>query len=499
MALKVRHRIAAPLLALASGSAPAQPTPTGPVPPTIIGVNLSSVAYHLDSRAFANLLVGSDWEMAGPGKGRGAVPAALLSRQGLPRAMPPGATNLWLPVQRSETGPAGVTIRCTWGGTADIGVEGGATDIQTGDHQLTFHRTNDWAASRSVRLKIVRLSAADPLRDLDCRETTLPRTARFDPRFIDFARQFKILRFMDWQATNTNASVRWTDRAVPGDLSYRKPGGLAVEDMMTLVRETGSDAWFTIPWNADDDYITRFATYVRDTLPANARVHVEMSNEVWNGGFDVNRQAIAEGRAAGLSDDPTSAGLYRYAQRSQEAMAIWNRVFAKRPKSLVRVLATMHWSGKAVDRLLDYKDTATHFDAIATAPYFSTDILKLPKPKTVDEAFLHLDEAVDLAIDRAAKHKASARAHGLRYIAYEGGQHIVLYKDPPLMAQINRDPRMYGVYKRYLTAWKARIGDAFVHYAAVQQPGRNGTWGLAEYTGQPVSEAPKLRAVLEAR
>jgi hypothetical protein len=499
MVTKLRHRVAAPLLAVLAGAAPAQPTATGPVPPTTIGVNLSSLAYHLNSRAFANLLIGTDWVMIGPGGVRGDVPPAMLSRQGLPLAMPAGATTLMLPVQRSETGPGGVTIRCTWTGTADIGLEGGATDVRTGDHQLEFRRTIDWANSRSIRLKVTRLSAADPLKMLDCRETTIPRAARFDPRFVAFARQFKLLRFMDWQATNDNKPVRWDGRAIPGDLPYRQAGGVAVEDMMSLVRDSGSDAWFTIPWNADDDYITRFATYVRDNLPAGQRVYVEMSNEVWNSGFDVNRQAAAEGGARGLADNAIEAAAYRYAERAGGAMDIWTQVFAKRPKSLVRVLAAMHWSGKSVDRLLTYKDTATRFDALATAPYFAPEIAKQPKPKTLDEAFAHLDEAVDLAINRAAKHKASAQAHGLRYIAYEGGQHIVLHKDKPLMAQINRDPRMYDAYKRFLTGWKARIGDAFVHYASVQIPSRGGAWGLAEHPGQPVSAAPKLRAVLEAR
>lgn len=499
MATKLKHRIAGPMLALAGASAGAQPAATpGPVPPTTIGVNLSALAYHLNSRAFANLLIGADWEVVFPGRATAQVPPALLSRQGIPRLVPPGAT-LFLPLQRSETGPGGVAIRCTWAGSAEIDVIGGATAKQIGDHQIGFRRTVNWADSRSVRLKVSRIDPRDPLRDLDCREAALPRAARFDPTFLAFARQFRVLRFMDWQATNANTVVRWSTRVLPGEMSIRRPGGVAVEDMMALVRETGTDAWFTIPWNADDDYITRFATYVRDNLPAGSKVYVEMGNEVWNAGFDVNRQAIAEGHARGLSENDADAGFYRYAERSTEAIDIWRKVFAARPKSLVRVLATMHWSSRSVKRLLDFRDTAQHFDAIATAPYFSPEIVKQPRPTRLDEAFAHLDEAVDAAIERAAMHKATAQARGLRYIAYEGGQHIVLYKDQPLMAQINRDPRMYDAYRRYLAAWKARIGDTFVHYASVQAPSRGGAFGLAEHPGQPVSEAPKLRAVLEAR
>ena len=74
-----------------------------------------------------------------------------------------------------------------------------------------------------------------------------------------------------------------------GVLLVAQMGGVPNE--LQLIVETankaGGDPWVTIPWNADDDYITRFATYVRDNLASGHQVYVEVGNEVWNGGSPI--------------------------------------------------------------------------------------------------------------------------------------------------------------------------------------------------------------------
>ena len=90
-----------------------------------------------------------------------------------------------------------------------------------------------------------------------------------------------------------------------------------------------------------------------------------------------------------------------------------------------------------------------------------------------------------------------ANKFGKRYIAYEAGQHVVKPDDLLLTTKIQRDPRMYDVYKRYIDDWRSRVGDTLTLFANVGGIGPFGAWGLSEHSGQPVSEAPKLRAVLE--
>ena len=57
---------------------------------------------------------------------------------------------------------------------------------------------------------------------------------------------------------------------------------------------------------------------------------------------------------------------------------------------------------------------------------------------------------------------------------------------------------MYADYKRYLSIWRTRIGDTIMLYDSVQPVVRTGAWGLLEYLGQPLGEAPKMRATLDA-
>jgi hypothetical protein len=63
---------------------------------------------------------------------------------------------------------------------------------------------------------------------------------------------------------------------------------------------------------------------------------------------------------------------------------------------------------------------------------------------------------------------------------------------------MNRDPRMGDVYRRFLRRWRDEFGDLLVLYASVSRMGTGGVhFGLSEYSGQPLSEAPKRKAVLE--
>jgi hypothetical protein len=56
---------------------------------------------------------------------------------------------------------------------------------------------------------------------------------------------------------------------------------------------------------------------------------------------------------------------------------------------------------------------------------------------------------------------------------------------------------MHVAYAQFLSGWNAQVGDTLNLFALDGQISRYGGWGLSEYVGQPVSQAPKLRAVNE--
>ena len=78
----------------------------------------------------------------------------------------------------------------------------------------------------------------------------------------------------------------------------------------------------------------------------------------------------------------------------------------------------------------------------------------------------------------AQQNKAIAQKYNLRFITYEGGQHVVLPNNPDLLTQIERDPRMYDLYKSYISKWQSDFGDELTLLALTGTISRYGAWGL---------------------
>ena len=268
--------------------------------------------------------------------------------------------------------------------------------------------------------------------------------------------------------------------------------------MVDLANQVGASPWFNMPWNADDDYITKFATYVRDHLASDKPVYVETSNEVWNPGYWVYKQAAAEGQQEGL---PSSYGgefqlaLERYAEKTQHVMQIWSTVFAGQTSRLVRVAAFQNAQPGYGEMMLKFNNTYQFVDAYATAPYFTF--------QGTDYTGQSLDDIMNTAIPanmswtlaRAAENKQIAQKYNLRYVTYEAGQHVVLPNNVDLLKQIERDPRMYDLYKSYINTWQSQFGDLMTLFAMTGPISGYGAWGMTEYNGQPIDQTPKLRAV----
>jgi len=513
LTLRVKHVFHALAMAVASvsgtGAAANAPPPApvadtaatpGPVLPTLIGINLTIPSYYAQVRAFANLAVGGGWRLSGGAKAWSEFPRDLVLPDGGIAGLPPGsgAVRMLTPPVHSLSARGasarGIDIRCTWQGGGQMGVQGGATNALARANQLDFHMA-DW--HKNVWLQVLSVNHGQSITHIDCREAGVAADAVFDPAFVRDLSEYKVLRFMDWQRINANAPVTWATRTLPSSIEYNRADGVPIEDMVALAKLTGAAPWFCMPWNASQDYITNFARYVHDNLPAGQSVYVEVGNEIWNGQFSAARQATAEGMAAGLGVDAWHSDLFRLAERTVEVMKIWEQVFADNPRRLVRVISTQHVNTSAAKQVLAYRDTAAHIDALATAPYFGYDLMKEGQTTDLKEIFSRLNERVDQTIDIAYANRAVAAKYGKRYIAYEAGQHVVMPQNVPLSMLVQRDPRMYDVYRHYISAWRQKIGDTLTLFSNVGPISNFGGWGLAEYSGQPISETPKLRAVME--
>ncbi len=336
------------------------------------------------------------------------------------------------------------------------------------------------------------------------------REQPFHPLFLERLKDYASVRFLNWMIGMDGGAVAgtWETRPKPDDVRWR--GGAPVEVMVALANVQGQDPWFTIPHTADDAYVEAFALYVRDNLRPELKAYVEHSNEVWNAIFPVAKHAQEEGLRLGLSENPYEAQLRWHAQRSLRIFGIFERVFGEARKGrLVRVMGSHIANAWSSETLLSFEDAAKHTDALAVAPYFGgeygdpkmRDFLWGQTPDTFLEAMRR--DSLPRVKGWVAEQAKVAKKHGVRLVAYEGGQHLVghgpMQEDPRVNAlfdAVNRDPKMKALYLDYLGMWRAAGGELFVHLGAVGNWSKYGRWGALEWMDQPREEAPKHDALM---
>jgi hypothetical protein len=422
------------------------------------------------------------------------VPPASVDSNGWVKSVPAG----YQVIRRLSAPLVGGNFVCAYQGTGTLNISGGSvSNVTTTAGETRFTVATTYPSPQAATLSYA-VNTSNYIRNIDCREDKAPNSEVLAPEFVSTLSTFKTVRFMKWQtATEGNWPVSWASRNKPGDGDYTRNDGVPIEILVQAANQAGADLWVTIPWNAEDDYITRFAKYVRDNLTAGHKVYVEVSNEVWNGSSPVASQATNEAKSEGLpsaTGSGTGGNLERYAEKTKQVMAIWSAVFARQTARLVRVASFQHVSPYFSEHLLNYENFHASLDAVATAPYFGYEVTDR---MSLDQIMGALPNDVTTAVDFGIQQKTIAQKFGLRYITYEAGQSVVLPNNTTLEREVERDQRMYDIYRQFLTRWQMQIGDSINLFALDGQIGRYGGWGLAEYVGQPITQTPKLRAVQE--
>ncbi|NJC33715.1 hypothetical protein GGR88_001189 [Sphingomonas jejuensis] len=460
-----------------------------------VGINLTGVDYFNNDRPFMNLLYGGHWQLNRAGGSYRDMPAEHLDANGWVKSLPAGGEAVRL-LSQPAVPVGGADFICRYEGSGTFNING-VQNVVRGPNQVRFRVNTRFPNRENIAIYYENVSGSDYIRNIDCREVSAARNQTFSPDYVSSLRGFKVLRFMDWQATNGNSIRTWANRSRPGGSDVLKNDAVPVEYMVELTKLVGADPWFNIGWNSDDDYIRRFAEYVRDNVPSDRKIYVETSNEVWNPIMPVSPQAEQEGLARGLSTNPFEAKLKRYSQRSAEVMRIWTEVFAGQQQRLVRLVATQHANPWTTEVVLGFGDTKNWIDGVATAPYFGYSVNNDDRRGDLTAMFAALRSEITPVITTALQHKRLATSYGKRYMTYEAGHHILMRNDVPLLIQMNRDERMADIYRQYMSQWQAQVGDVLAMFSHNSPTTEWGSWGLTEYRGQPLSEAPKARAVRE--
>jgi hypothetical protein len=365
----------------------------------------------------------------------------------------------------------------------------------------------------------------------------------FHDEFLAFAKQWHALRFMDWTVTNNSQQRTWSGRRKlpfytwvgagadaekrfgpgPSPEDRMLSGGIPWEICLHAANVAKADAWICVPHLADDDYIENLAKLVKATLDPKLKVYVEFSNEIWNwqfmqAHFMLNTSSVApvlkqagidawenESERKGTNHPERTGALFR---RNFE---IWERVFSGPDrKRLVRVCAVQFGWYDTAARTVDFVMKHGGCDALSPAGYIGPNDAIFAKWEaagaslTADQVLEHLTSELQQEKESIAKYRALAKKHGIRYIVYEGGQHIQPKGQAetnymPALGLAQRHPGMATLYKALLEAHADAGVDLFTAFSSISAQGtRWGSWGAAPAYNTPLSEAPKLRALIES-
>jgi hypothetical protein len=356
----------------------------------------------------------------------------------------------------------------------------------------------------------------------------------FNPEFIKRVKDFDSYRFMDWMNTNNSSQKEWSDRPKAEDARYSQYG-VSVETMVKLANKTGNDPWFTMPHQATDEYVTNFASYVKENLNPNLKPYVEYTNEAWNGVFAQSNWI--EKQSQGLvsySNSNNNNGLVKringYSKRTTEIMQIWDEVYGADKEKVIGVMSAQAGNSYIAEQALSYDWTNQPksneeygIDALAIAPYFGYYLGSAKYESALTDWTKQSDGGLNKLFDEITKggvlkggpkggalqesfqamqkHADIAEKEGLQLLAYEGGQHLAGIGGVGnntaivnLFVAANRDPRMGEIYQDYFKKWFEIGGDLFANFADITQPGKYGSWGVLESVYQ--TSSPKYDAVM---
>ncbi|RYG20710.1 hypothetical protein EON82_19925, partial [bacterium] len=484
------------------------PKPQAPVPKTVqlpIGMNLAGIADWERGFPFRNLMWGSRKWLTRNATGEspwdtGKADQMPVDKDGYPIQAPFVPTGGGVPQVPFTILPS---VRPTgrylvrWKGDGQIDVGLAAKLVRQSPGQATIDITINKPGEDVVTLSLVRSNKANPIRDLTVvseKEATVDLAKDpFLPEFLSFVKPFPVLRFMDWSGTNNSIQRHIADRKRPtaytmiatgGDfdgtygpkpspLDFQLSGGVAWEVIANLCNRNRSDAWLCVAHRADDEYIREMARFFKTHLNPGRKVYLEFSNEIWNWQFAqaqwmLRDKAASDGAAAWgyqtwEKEDPKKPTGHpeRIGWLFRRCFGIWEKEFTGADrKRLVRVITTQHSWLDVAERTTGVVMKHGGADAISPGGYFGPDGVaykawdaagpSLTADRVMDDMFRVLEANTKPWTEDIGR---LAKQHKLRFLVYEGGQHIQPEGQQeksynPALGAAQFSPRMEQAYLR---------------------------------------------------
>ncbi len=400
--------------------------------------------------------------------------------------------------------PPGHPYVLLYDGVGSLNVQGGATVMSntpgriqfdvTAAENLFFNITASQSGNHVRNVRVLRLE--DEFADLEAQP--------FYPGFLEKIAPFRVLRFMDWGATNHNPVVHWEERTPLSHFTYATPQGVPYELMIQLANQTQKDVWICVPHAADSNYVAQMAALFRNNLDPNLRIYLEYSNEVWNWIFD---QAHYNAQTA-----PSNLNYGRaMAQKAGATFRIWHEVFGDEKSRVKRVLGLQAGFNYLNEQILSQLDPSD-WDYGSPTSYIGLDHSDSGTPilnaaSTPGDILENARNSWHDFIPALRQDYNNVKLFGKAIVNYEGGQHFVgnVFGIPYPYQQAMWDAQYSsGIYSLYddmldtIRSWGSRMFGNFS--LSSPQESVYGSWGvLNDIDIQPpyLETAPKYQALLD--
>lgn len=517
-----------------------------------VGVNLESLADWARLQPFVDMIKTS--------RAWGTADAPWQeTKQVDAQGWPTGDAGVVVAVRTLDTGDEGRSYQYLVPGTYRLRFTGKATVTPTASRDVDVRNPRYDAASnrssvdvvvgtRATQMMLSFRNTTDGVRDVSLLRPGYADDETFTREFISALAPFRIVRFMDYQASNLTRLRAWNDRTTPASASQATNKGGAYEYIVQIANELGKDVWINIPVLADDEHVRSLAQLLKQKLAPGRVVYLEYSNELWNAQFpqteDNRNAAVAEAIAGdttltngthctkaqfdsanGGACNPHWAGYFRVGKRIVRISRIFAEVFGPGAiNTTIRPVYATQWANPAIAEQV-LKNIATYrgkpsslLYGVAVAPYFNIpqEMIKsttLTVPQLLQALQASIDNtygpffAVGTDVRGAhsrgtpysggdwsrATHKALADYYHIKSMAYEGGVDLGQSEANALVKlQANRDPKMGELVKRELAQWFGCGNDTFMYFNLTSAWNRHGYWGLTNDPGD--LDSPKYAA-----
>lgn len=410
--------------------------------------------------------------------------------------------------------PSGI-YTVLWDGEGELEFWGSASNIRrVGPNRMEFTLARPQGSQ--VEMRILRSARANPVRAI---RVLMPGTAEsyqqeiFNPLWLKRVKAFRTVRFMDWGHTNNwnqdqpwewegKAQVGWDQRARMDYYTWTTPKGIPYEIMVRLMNEHDLDGWVCLPHLASAEYAEEMGRFFARNLKSDRKLYVEYSNEIWNWIFGQTQWLNKNG-------DQRVVWPERILPFVQTALDAFTRGFGGSSPRLIRVVGVQTGWLDVSQRIVRNLKPGT-VDAVAAAWYFGlseqadSELDRLGSRATVADIdrlvrahWNNNEQKMILAI-----RDQLVRPMGLRWVFYEGGQHLTSHPfgEEPTYAQalldIQRSEALIQLYRDWM-AWLATLRSPtepplmLMHFSLVAPlSARYGSWGLLETLYQDTTKVP---------